>query len=160
MGDHGTWLKGPFFYDCLVQTPLLIRAPGRTGTETDALVSSIDLFPTCCELLNIPVPYQCDGVSQTPAYDGSTPRTECLIEYRNGYLSNDDYTLVYVDKDYKFSQDQNGEFEMTDRKQDPEENVNILANGQNPELLNEYRSKLLQMLLSTASRFPKQYCHA
>ena len=75
-------------------------------------------------------------------------------------MSNDDYTLVYVDKDYKFSQDQNGEFEMTDRKQDPEENVNILANGQNPELLNEYRSKLLQMLLSTASRFPKQYCHA
>ena len=65
-----------------------------------------------------------------------------------------------MDEDYKFSQDQNGEFEMTDRKGDPGEDVNILAGGQNPELLNEYRAKLLHMLLSTASRFPKQYCHA
>lgn len=160
MGDHGTWLKGPFFYDGLVKTPLLIRAPGRGGAETQVLASSVDVFPTCCELLGVPVPYRCDGVSQLPAYSGVSTRTECLIEYRNGYLSNDDYTLVYVDEDYKFSQDQRGEYEMTDRRHDPEENVNLLADGQNPELLNEYRAKLLHLLMSTASRFPDQYCHA
>ena len=160
MGDHGTWLKGPFFYDGLINTPLLIRAPGHEAVKTDALASSIDVFPTCCELLGVPVPYACDGVSQISAYEGEKPRSECLIEYRNGYMQNDDYTLVYIDENYKFSQDQLGEYEMTDRKNDPEENVNILANGENPELLNEYRAKTLNMMMNTASKFPKQYCHA
>ena len=49
---------------------------------------------------------------------------------------------------------------MTDRINDPEENVNIVYNGANPELLVEYRNKLLNMMLNTASKFPEQYCHA
>ena len=65
-----------------------------------------------------------------------------------------------MDESYKFSQDQYGEYEMTDRKNDPEENVNLLADGRTPELLNEYRAKLLRLLMNTASRFPEQYCHA
>lgn len=160
MGDHGLWLKGPFFYDGLVNTPLIVRAPGRAAGETDVLASSIDVYPTCCELLGLPVPYRCDGVSQVPAYEGEAPRSQCLIEYRNGYMDNDDYTLVYLDEKYKFSQDQQGEYELTDRVNDPEENVNLLSGGANPELLTEYRAKLLDMLLHSASRYPEQYCHA
>ena len=160
MGDHGLWLKGPFFYDGLVNTPLIVRAPGRAAGETDVLASSIDVYPTCCELLGLPVPYRCDGVSQVSAYEGKAPRSSCLIEYRNGYMDNDDYTLVYLDEKYKFSQDQQGEYELTDRVNDPEENVNLLSGGANPELLAEYRAKLLDMLLHSASRFPEQYCHA
>ncbi len=160
MGDHGTWLKGPFFYDGLVKTPLLVRVPGQENVKTDALTSSIDVFPTCCEALGVPVPYYCDGVSQMGAYTGDAVRKESLIEYRSVDLEIDDYTLEYVDEKYKFSQDQNGEYELTDRINDPEENVNLLANGQNTELLNEYRAKTLNMMLDTASKFPKQYCHA
>lgn len=61
---------------------------------------------------------------------------------------------------YKFAQYENGEFELTDRINDPEENVNLVHNGQNPELLAEYRNKLLMMVLKTGSRFPEQFCHA
>ena len=160
MGDHGLWLKGPFFYDGLINTPLIIKEPDKKSGRTGSLASSIDIFPTCCELLGVPVPYRCDGVSLVPSFSGSVVRKECLIEYRNGYLDNDDYTLVYIDDSYKFSQDRKGEYEMTDRKNDPEENVNILADGENDPLLNEYREKLLHMILSTPSRFPEQYCHA
>ena len=160
MGDHGLWLKGPFFYDGLIKTPLIIRDPEHAAGKTSALTSSIDVFPTCCDLLHLPVPYRCDGVSQVPAFNGKEMRSECLIEYRNGYLSNDDYTLVYIDQQYKFSQDRNGEYEMTNRINDPDENNNILSNGEHEELLNEYRNKTLQMLLSTPCRFPEQYCHA
>ena len=160
MGDHGTWLKGPFFYDGLVNVPLLVCDPGRGPGETQVLASSIDIYPTCCELLGVPVPRSCAGVSQTPAYDGHAAREECLIEYRNGYFENDVNTMVYIDGRYKFAQYQNGDFEMTDRINDPEENVNIVAYGKNPELLAEYRNKMLNMVLKTGSKFPEQYCHA
>lgn len=160
MGDHGTWLKGPFFYDGLVNVPLIIRDPEHKPGTTDVLASSIDIYPTVCDLLGVPVPLSVQGVSQTPAYEGKAARTECLIEYRNGYFENDDNTMVYIDEKYKFSQDQGGEFEMTDRINDPEENINIVANGKNPELLAEYRNKMLSMVLKTGSKHPEQYCHA
>ena len=70
------------------------------------------------------------------------------------------YTLVYLDEQFKFSQDQNGEYELTDRVNDPEENVNLLAGGKHPELLAQYRAKLLNLMLHTAAKAPVQYCHA
>ena len=160
MGDHGTWLKGPFFYDGLANVPLLVHVPGAEGAKTGALASSIDIYPTCCELLGVPTPRSVAGVSQVGAFEGKQPRKECLIEYRNGYFENDVNTMVYVDEKYKFAQYENGEFELTDRINDPEENVNLVHNGQNPELLAEYRNKLLMMVLKTGSRFPEQFCHA
>ena len=159
MGDHGVWLKGPFFYDGLVNVPLIIRNPDHESGRSDALASSIDIFPTACELLNVPVPTTICGTSQVPAFDGGEARKECLIEYRNGYFENDVNTMVYIDKNYKFAQYQNGDYEITDRINDPEENVNIAADGQNAELVNEYRYKMLSMVLKSGSKFPVQYCH-
>lgn len=160
MGDHGLWLKGPFFYDGLVNVPLMMHTPEDNASVTEVLASSVDIYPTCCELLGVPTPGSCDGMSQAAALRGEKVRTECLFEYRNGYFENDVYTLGYVDEKYKFVQYQNGDVEMTDRINDPEENVNIVYNGANPELLAEYRNKLLNMMLNTASKFPEQYCHA
>lgn len=160
MGDHGLWLKGPFFYDGLVNVPLMMHTPEDNASVTEALASSVDIYPTCCELLGVPTPRSCDGMSQAAALRGEKIRTECLFEYRNGYFENDVYTLGYVDEKYKFVQYQNGDVEMTDRINDPKENVNIVYNGANPELLAEYRNKLLNMMLNTASKFPEQYCHA
>lgn len=160
MGDHGLWLKGPFFYDGLVNVPLMMHTPEDNASVTEVLASSVDIYPTCCELLGVPTPRSCDGMSQAAALRGEKVRTECLFEYRNGYFENDVYTLGYVDEKYKFVQYQNGDVEMTDRINDPEENVNIVYNGANPELLVEYRNKLLNMMLNTASKFPEQYCHA
>lgn len=160
MGDHGLWLKGPFFYDGLVNVPLMMHTPENNASVTEALASSVDIYPTCCELLGVPTPRSCDGMSQAPALIGEKVRKECLFEYRNGYFENDVYNLGYVDEKYKFIQYQNGDVEMTDRINDPEENVNIVYNGANPELLAEYRNKMLNMVLNTASKFPEQYCHA
>lgn len=160
MGDHGLWLKGPFFYDGLVNVPLMMHTPEDNASVTEVLASSVDIYPTCCELLGVPTPGSCDGMSQAAALRGEKVRTECLFEYRNGYFENDVYTLGYVDEKYKFVQYQNGDVEMTDRINDPEENVNIVYNGANPELLAEYRNKMLNMVLNTASKFPEQYCHA
>ncbi|MBP3701260.1 MAG: sulfatase-like hydrolase/transferase, partial [Lachnospiraceae bacterium] len=160
MGDHGVWLKGPFFYDGLVNVPLMIAAPGVEPGQTAALTSSIDIYPTICELAGVKAPRWCDGVSQVPALTGDAPRSSCLIEYRNGYFENDVNTMGYVDENYKFIQYQNGACELTDRKNDPQENGNLAADPANAALVTRYREKMLMAMLSTGTKFPDQICHA
>jgi len=160
MGDHGVWLKGPFFYDGLINVPLVIRKPGEPERTVNSLASSIDIFPTCCELLGVAPPRACDGVSLVPAFTGASPRSECLVEYRNGYFENDINTMAYIDNRYKFVQYQNNEIELTDRIRDPEENVNLAFGGQNGELVAEYREKMLMMVLGTGNKVPDQISHA
>lgn len=70
LGDHGIWCKHTN-YEHANRIPLLIIAPGVTkaGTRSDALVESVDLYPTLCRLAGLPspnVPQQLDGVSLLP----------------------------------------------------------------------------------------------
>lgn len=160
MGDHGLWYKGPFYYDGLIKTPLIINAPGIDAMNIQALASSVDIYPTCCELLGIDIPRTCEGFSLVPAINGGKARESCLIEYRNGYFEHDVYSLAYIDETYKFVQYQNGECEMTDRIGDPDENNNLLHGGMNEKLATEYREKLLMLMLNTGSKHPQQISHA
>ncbi|KZN22602.1 sulfatase [Haladaptatus sp. R4] len=51
LGDHGIYLKGPYFYEPSVRVPLIISWPTElpTGIETNALVELSDLAPTLLE---------------------------------------------------------------------------------------------------------------
>lgn len=48
LGDHGIYLKGPYFYDQAVRVPLIVSYPGvvQEGVESDALVELTDVAPT------------------------------------------------------------------------------------------------------------------
>ena len=47
LGDHGIYLKGPYFYDPAVRVPLIISGPGmlNNGARSEALVELVDLAP-------------------------------------------------------------------------------------------------------------------
>lgn len=65
--DHG--IAFPFMkctlYDTGIGVAFMVKYPGNptAGTATDALVSQIDLFPTLCELCDVPKPEWLQGVS-------------------------------------------------------------------------------------------------
>jgi iduronate 2-sulfatase len=70
LGDHGMWCKHSN-YEEATRIPLLIAAPGVTtpGTRTRALVETIDLYPTLCELAGLPAPVNpqpLEGKSMVP----------------------------------------------------------------------------------------------
>jgi arylsulfatase A-like enzyme len=48
LGDHGFYLKGPFFYEPAIRVPLIVSWPGhvREGQTSNALVELTDLAPT------------------------------------------------------------------------------------------------------------------
>jgi iduronate 2-sulfatase len=71
LGDHGMWTKHTN-YEQATRIPLVVVAPGvaRPGTHSAALVETVDVFPTLCELagLSAPtsLPQPMDGRSLVP----------------------------------------------------------------------------------------------
>jgi len=110
LGEHAIWGKHALFEESL-HAPLIISAPGITqpGQSTNAIVSSVDIFPTLCELVGIAVPEFAHGTSLStqivdPLANGShaisytrrasTIRTDShrLILHTDGYSELYDHT--------------------------------------------------------------------
>ena len=63
LGQHGLFGKQNL-YEHSTKVPLIISGKGvPAGQKTDAFVYLTDLFPTICDILNIPVPSSADGSS-------------------------------------------------------------------------------------------------
>ncbi len=55
LGDHGIYMKGPFFYDCAVRVPLIIAWPGHIkAQQSNALVELLDLPQTLLDAAGLP----------------------------------------------------------------------------------------------------------
>lgn len=67
LGDQGMWGKHTNFEQSTL-TPLIIRSPevARPGSQTEALVELVDIFPTLCELAGLPLPDYLEGDSLLP----------------------------------------------------------------------------------------------
>jgi len=65
LGDHGEAEHGLFLYQESVHVPWVIRVPGAkpAGGRSTALVGTIDLAPTLCELAGLPSLPEVSGVS-------------------------------------------------------------------------------------------------
>ena len=70
LGDHGIPAKAPFLLDCMLQVPCFIAVPGRAGRTCDALVESVDLFPTLAQLAGVDAPECVQGVDLSPLMQG------------------------------------------------------------------------------------------
>lgn len=162
LGDHGLWFKGPFFYEGLINVPLLIRVPGVKSRTDRALFSSVDLAPTLCELIGAPIPSYTDGVSQKAHLldPGQVARNWCMTEYRNGFGPMDVATRLVVTDQYKYVRYQTGEEELTDLARDPQETRNVCQDAAYAGTLQDMRQLLLQAVLNTENKFPEQISFA
>ncbi|WP_165452825.1 sulfatase-like hydrolase/transferase [Paenibacillus thalictri] len=63
LGNHGLWFKCCMFEES-ARIPLIMRGPGvRQGAVEETLVSLVDIYPTVCEALRVPVPEHIKGRS-------------------------------------------------------------------------------------------------
>ena len=67
--------KGGFFEQSyhvlgLIRDP---RHPQSHGQVVGAFTENVDILPTLCEVMGIPVPAQCDGLPLTPFLQGEAP---------------------------------------------------------------------------------------
>jgi arylsulfatase A-like enzyme/Flp pilus assembly protein TadD len=88
LGQHGEETHGVYVYNPTLWIPLIIRVPAGKPAKISQVVSHVDIFPTVCDILNIPAPAFLQGISLLPATKGKnlTPRTlyfEALDAYDN-----------------------------------------------------------------------------
>lgn len=154
--DHGHLGHGQYVYDESLRIPLIIRIPGlKGGVKVDSLVESIDILPTLCDLLNIPVPFQAQGVSLRSLWETGDAAGKAYVlgkSFGTGFVA-------IRSSRWKLIMDQDGKEprELFDLKKDPQEISNVLAD--HPEVVAELRRaydlrmKGLAAGLSNASEF-------
>ena len=75
LGDHGllqkaAWFEASYHVACVVRDP---RRPDAQGSVVDRFTENIDIMPTLCEAMGLPVPLQCDGLPLTPFLAAEDP---------------------------------------------------------------------------------------
>jgi iduronate 2-sulfatase len=89
LGDMGVWGKATN-YEIGTRVPVIISTPGmqKPGTSTKGIVELLDIFPTLCELANLPKPKQLEGKSIVPLLDDPSTNWDqvALSQYPNPAL--------------------------------------------------------------------------
>ena len=127
--EHGHVGHGAFLYDETIRTPLLFYIPFLLNKDAkiDGLVQNIDILPTVLELLNIPAPYNAQGISLVGQIEGKSGANT------NGYIFAKTIpgSLAIRSKQYKLIQHnaKNGSFfyELYNLQRDPLEKNNLIG---------------------------------
>ncbi|MGJ8649672.1 MAG: sulfatase [Opitutaceae bacterium] len=97
LGEHGIWGKHCLLEEAL-QSPLIIRYPGMhaEGEATDSIVSTVDLFPTLCELSGLEMPSFVAGRSLLPILEDPAAEGHPAISHYGSSVSvrTDSHRLI------------------------------------------------------------------
>ena len=137
LGEHGLWRKNTLFEDS-VRSPLIVSVPGQTnfGVKTDALVELVDIYPTLCDMCQLPIPTELEGISLAPVIEQPTHpwKTAAFSQLRRG--STDGYSMRTQRYRYtEWGQSGSRGVELYDYEADPDETVNIAGLPKNAELV-------------------------
>ncbi|MCZ6631889.1 MAG: sulfatase-like hydrolase/transferase [bacterium] len=151
-GEHGLWWKRTY-HEASTRVPLIISLPEhRTGilapSEITTPVSLADLFPTLCGLTGTPIPDDLDGLNLSPALQGAScpsldARPGVIVEHLAGFNSPDTQYRMIRSHRYKYIAFRNCEALAFDLHNDPDEQHNLLQNGDPPQALEPLKTHLL-----------------
>lgn len=145
LGDHGFWCKHTN-YEQAARIPLIVAAPGKTrNAHTQALVETVDLYPTLAELAQLPAPSGLDGRSFASVLaDPAQPARDSVTHVypRNDLLGRAIRTRRYRMVEWKKigADPATAELELYDYETDPLETRNLAA--EQPQVVTELRTLL------------------
>lgn len=135
LGDHGIYLKGPYFYEGLSHVPLIISWKGHfmENVRFRTLTELTDLVPTIEELCLGEVEPGVQGISLVDILTGKKPESEhrdsVYCEYYEAmpwHRQPEAYGTMVYDGRYKLSRYHTSrEGELYDLETDPDEFVNL-----------------------------------
>lgn len=148
LGDHGIWTKHTN-YEQANHIPLVFAGPGISASSSNALVESVDIYPTLAEMAGLPkpeVPQQIDGTSLVPIFNdpSATVRDHayhCYPRPRNRLgraIRTERYRLVEW-KQFDESSE-SAEYELYDYVEDPLETRNLA--DKRPKVLEDLKQRL------------------
>jgi arylsulfatase len=164
LGDHGIYLKGPYFYDCLTRVPLIIRWPGhfQGGRKVDALVELVDIAPTMLDAAGIPIPSGVQGRSLMPLLTGQTAehRDSVYMEYFDANLPfpiPPMMTGVRTEKWKLILYDRPRTGELYDLENDPGEVTNLWDEPHHKDTQEMLLQTLVASMIETTDPLPERH---
>ena len=130
LGDHAMWCKHTN-YEIDTRVPMFIRLPdGRqAGATASDLTGLVDLYPTICDYIGLPVPEHCEGKSLVPLFE-DPGRTGTAAAYSEFQRPRGITGFTMKSGNFRYTEWihlQSGEIrfrELYDHSIDPEENMN------------------------------------
>ena len=136
LGEHSIWGKHSLFEESL-RSPLIISAPGmeNPGQKSTAIIETVDLFPTLCDLTGLDQPDFAHGTSLLPQMEKPNAPGHTAFAY-NGKAQT-----LRTDR-YRFTLHQDGGTELYDHTSPEKEAQNIAV--QFPRKVAELQQWLLE----------------
>lgn len=151
LGENG-WFDKRWMYDVSMQSPLLMRWPGKikAGTVNTNMVQTIDYAPTILDAAGIKAPDFMQGLSLVPTITGKQkiiPRHNLYYHFYEYYADHtvlqhlgvrgERYKLIYF---YPVD-----EWELYDLETDPREQKNLINSAAHQEILKQMKLELLNL---------------
>jgi len=152
-GDHGVCLKNLGIYESIHRIPFLLSYPGGPkGVTRDAIIESVDLLPSLCELAQLPCPGEVDGRSIVSEAEGEgSGKAFALCEWdfpppqrRVNAIRTSRFRLVY------YSHEDGGE--LYDHRDDPWE----MQNRWSDPAYRDIRLELLEQLFDSVNHYSRK----
>ena len=168
LGDHNLWCKHTNFEQA-THAPLIISAPWIKPSVSKSMTEFVDIFPTLCDLANVPIPSHLDGKSLVPVMknpelkvkeystsqyprdgtDGETGRLGYAEGKCMGYSIRTPryrYTIWMKDNfrsNRAFDQNLVVATELYDYQKDPDETINVVDEKSYAEISKDLKVKML-----------------
>lgn len=162
LGEHNGWCKQTT-YEIDTRVPLIISGQGvkAKGEQSNALTEFVDIYPTLCEMTDLPVPEYLQGTSLVPLTEnpelnwksaafsqfllGRYGRTKTVDGEQMGYAIRT-HQYRYVEW-YSWNKEENVastfiRSELYDHFNDPQENLNIASDPANIKVIEELSHQL------------------
>ena len=146
LGEHDIWGKMTNF-EIATRVPMIIHAPGQknAGAKSAALCEFVDIYPTLCELCDLPLPGGLEGTSLVPllARPDRAWKSAAFSQYprRGGIMG---YSMRT--KDARYAEWRKGDEvvgrELYDYTADPEGNVNLAGRPESAARVAELSKRL------------------
>lgn len=119
LGEHAIWGKHSLFEESL-HSPLIIYYPGmeREGAKTNAIVETLDIFPTLCDLTGVEIPEYVQGSSLKNILLNPNKQGHSAVAYWG------DNSTIRTEK-YRMTLHQDGFVELYDHKTPENETKNV-----------------------------------
>ena len=152
LGEHGFWQKGNL-HEEVTRVPFMIRTPGLKPGRTSSLAELVDFYPTCLDLLGLPVPKEIVGKSLVPIL--GKPKNEvrdtALSLHNEKHIKNKGYAIRSSTWTYMNYGDKGEVF--YDMVKDPEQYTNVINNPDYAEIINKARLDLMNRLFALWQNF-------
>lgn len=138
LGEHAIWGKHSLFEESL-HSPLVIHYPGmkHRGYKTKAIVETLDIFPTLCDLTDIEIPKFAQGTSLKNILETPNNEGHPALAYQK------DVTSIRTTT-YRMSLHKDGFVELYDHSSEEKETVNVA--GKKSEVVVELKEILKNKL--------------